>query len=244
LAIKRLIWLSSYPKSGNTWVRAVLQCCLPPRDPLDINEIDMPGASCRNLLDHCLGIETEQWANDQELTPILKNHSVFTTLEEGCPVFPPECSRGAVHIVRDPRDVAVSFASHRGTSIDKAIDRLHDPRFCFAASPIPRKQIPQPLLTWSGHFLSWKRAPMPVLQIRYEDMSEYPLVAFRQIVDFCGLGIEDSDSFFRKGVAGAWREAITKTRARRIENDHGPVREERIHPFRRLNEHAAVLHGE
>lgn len=230
----------------------------------------MPGASCRNLLDLCLGIDTEHllpeeltrllpeayqaWAEDQALTPILKNHSAFMTLEDGRSVFPPEWSRGAVHIVRDPRDVAVSFSSHMGTSIDTTIDRMNDPRFCFVASPIPRIQIPQPLQTWSGHFLGWKQAPMPVLQIRYEDMSENPFVSFRKIVDFCELGIGDdalrqalakcsfrnlqdserrggfrerpvtaSDAFFRKGVAGAWRETITRTQARRIEKDHGDV---------------------
>jgi hypothetical protein len=95
---------------------------------------------------------------------------------------------GAVYIVRDPRDVAVSFAHHLNETINQAIDLMNNPKAKIAKSNrhIPR-QLPQHLYTWSQHSESWLDAPVKLLLLKYEDMLNEPLIQFGEVARFLGL---------------------------------------------------------
>lgn len=200
------IWLASYPKSGNTWVRAFLSSVKQDGRPIDINKLDIvTQPSSRYLLDDLLGIATADLTLEEILSArpaamvaysrmvkgvtLHKVHDAWVRNAEGLPLFPPELTQASIYIVRDPRDVAVSFAHHLGISIDNAIKRMAT--FNSALSHEAIRFTPntrQPLLTWSQHVESWldQADPTPLL-VRYEDLLTDPAQQGARIARHAGL---------------------------------------------------------
>ncbi len=96
-----------------------------------------------------------------------------------------------LYLVRNPLDVAVSYAHHDNISIAKTIKRLNCTDYVMASqkqrgSP----QFPQPLGSWSHHTRSWTETSTLVTHVvRYEDMIEHPLETFTGVLDFIGLAV-------------------------------------------------------
>jgi hypothetical protein len=198
-------WLASYPKSGNTWLRAFLWTLVSQR-PIDINNLLSlgPFAGSRTRFDHALGIESETLSRDQEmnLRPrafeiwaaeakrqlYCMAHDAYYSTPAGEPLFPASATRGAVYVVRDPRAVAVSLAYYMAQPIDAAIASMDNPATISASSKIRlSNQLRQRLLRWSEHVESWLSAPFPVHVVRYEDLHADPTAAFGAVAAFLGL---------------------------------------------------------
>jgi aryl sulfotransferase len=209
--MSKAIWLASYPKSGNTWVRAFLSSVEKNGEAIDINQMaPIMQPSARHVLDDILGIATSDLTKDEILLArpaalaaycaiqkdhfICKVHEAWMHNGRGIPLFPAELTQASVYIVRDPRDVAISFAHHLGKSIDHAIDFMADPdamlsRIVNHIGP----RTSQPLLSWSQHVNSWldQANPAPLL-VRYESMLENPLLEGIRIAQHTGLQKEIS----------------------------------------------------
>ena len=203
-----IYWLASYPKSGNTWFRVFLSNLLSEKnEPVDINEMELqtPIASSRAVFEEFANVESSDLTQDEidNLRPAIfkafaestsekiycKIHDAYTRLKDGRNLIPRDCTLGAVYIIRNPLDVAVSFAFHSNTAIDKAVERLCDENFSFCNN-IGRinHQLRQKLLSWSGHIESWtSHNDFPLHIIRYEDMQKQPYETFRSAVAFLGL---------------------------------------------------------
>jgi hypothetical protein len=266
-----MIWLASYPKSGNTWLRVFLShLTVKDWNPDDLNSLPITIAANRALFDRAAGIEAsglthaqiellrprvyEQMAATPEQCPFLKTHDAWTMNAAGEPVLS-TAGKAAVYLVRNPFDVAVSFAHHQGKDAESVIESMEDPANTLCGSQVfLPSMLPTRLLTWEGHVRSWLDVTViPVRVIRYEDMKARPLETFTEIVRFCGLefGQEDigaalhacaferlqelerkngfrerlpgASSFFRKGVVGSWREALTDSQVQRLIAAHGKV---------------------
>jgi aryl sulfotransferase len=205
--MKHIIWLASYPKSGNTWFRYFLLNLVEDTDqPVDIDRLqEIPVASSRSIFDEAVGIESSNLSDEEidQLRPevykyisaatdepcFLKIHDAYTYLMDGTPLVPAEATHGVLYFIRSPLDIAVSFANHSGISIDQAINRLNDQAHCFCNEPgRVDVQLRQRLLSWSGHVRSWTEAENLRLQlVRYEDMTYRPLETFTGAVRFAGL---------------------------------------------------------
>lgn len=205
--MKNIIWLASYPKSGNTWFRVFLSNLQEDSsEPADINRLDKtPIASARDVFDEITGIASADLthaeidslrpdvyrflAEEHKETIFLKIHDAYTYLKDGNPLVPPEVTRGVIYFIRNPLDIAVSFANHSGIDFNKAIMQMNDDTFCFCdATGKLEGQLRQRLLSWSGHVRSWTEAPeLNIHLIRYEDMKQYPLETFTDAVRFAGL---------------------------------------------------------
>lgn len=203
---KPLVWLASYPSSGNTWTRALLAALLY-RDGAepDINRLDtIPPSGFRPLLDRFAGVETVdlRWDELQDLRPavyraiagtleetrFLKIHDRFGATPGGEPLVPVVETKGAIYIVRNPLDVVASFASHFGMPLDEVIRTMADPDFTLSpASKGLHLQVPQTVGSWSGHVESWDQADFPVHPVRYEDLLVTPVDTLRDLVHFAGF---------------------------------------------------------
>lgn len=198
-----IIWLASFPKSGNTWMRALLHNLLRnPDRPTPINEIDS----------FALGESVAAWyyqftdkkASEltlEELTELrpkvhkammgahpdsvfVKTHSY---LGESCgkPIHTMECTAGAIYVVRNPLDVCPSFANHFGITIDRAIDAMADENGLGAATDTNVAEI---ITSWSLNVKSWTQVPHPRIKVvRYEDLLERPQHTFGGVTKFLGL---------------------------------------------------------
>ncbi|MBN2275194.1 MAG: sulfotransferase domain-containing protein [Bacteroidales bacterium] len=271
--LKKIVWLASYPKSGNTWFRVFITALLHPEEPsVDINNMHPATiASSRQLFDELAGVPSADLTPSEirNLRPFVyrrnaleseeiiyqKVHDVYALLPNGQTLFPADITRAVMYFIRNPLDVAVSFSHHLSAPIDKTISIMNNPDYAFCQR-IDRlhNQLQQNLFTWSGHIKSWvDDSGLPVMVIRYEDMHKDPLKAFSGALAFIGLkkdqkeietaveqasfsnlkkqeeekGFSEkspgSDSFFRKGIVGDWKNVLSKEQVKRIVDAHGDM---------------------
>lgn len=200
-----IIWLASYPKSGNTWLRVFFTNLRHNGDePAQINDLDGgPIASDRGMFEALTGLEAsdltpgeidrlrpqvyEKVAAEAQETLFIKVHDAYTYGADGRPLLSAGTNK-AIYLLRNPLDVAASFARHNGQDLDTVIRNMADENYALSADPgkLP-SQFRQRLLSWSGHVLSWVNAPMPVLVLLYEDMLRQPGQAFTRAARFAGL---------------------------------------------------------
>jgi len=201
--VTQILWLASYPKSGNTWLRAFLANYLSDsRQPVDINTL--PEFSYSDIrtsyYEQVSGkaIADLEPAEVNRLRPrvhrllaaarpgvvFVKTHSMLTRID-GVPTITPEVTRGAVYVVRNPLDAGVSFGHHYGLPMENVSRAL-----CFSGL----KTVPQPdtvtqfLSDWSNHLKSWLNTTgLPRKVIRYEDMVASPDKTFGEVIDFLDM---------------------------------------------------------
>ena len=209
---KNMVWLASYPKSGNTWFRIFLSNLFSDSpDPININNLNKtPISSSRDLIDQYLGIHSSELTNEEidNLRPEVfkkiseekmelsyhKTHDAWTLNSKGRPIFPAEITRSVIYIIRNPLDLAISYAYHNGETIDQTISLLNknDARIAAKKNKL-NTQTQQILTSWSGHVISWiDRSKLPVHIIRYEDMLDDPLRTFGAALEFLQLDYIES----------------------------------------------------
>lgn len=186
--------------------------------PVDINDLPERGgiASAREPFDYLLMIESgllthdeidnlrprvyeelargaddNEYDDPQAAPPVrfVKAHDAYTLTPKGEPLLAGR--RGAdaaIVIVRDPRDVAPSFANHNDGSIDDAIAAMNSEKAMFAgAKKWMPKQLRQRLPGWSRHIASWlDQTDIPVHIVRYEDLMADTAGAFARALAFAG----------------------------------------------------------
>jgi len=263
-------WLASYPRSGSTWLALALCSIHRSGSPVEFaaGTTLFPQAAERDAFDRALGIESSDLTPDEDerLRPrlyetlakqaseplIRRVHSAFVRTSAGEPLFPPALTLGAVYLVRDPRDVAISYANYMDRDIGETIEAMRNPGAAIGAPPGALSPLlRQRLLTWSDHVQSWLNAGMRLLPVRYEDLLADPAGVLSTVAAFLGWntapeiiaaavettqfsrlrsaeqkhGFESSarrsGPFFRRGVAGDWRTALTPEQVRQLEHDHG-----------------------
>ncbi len=203
----KIVWLASYPKSGNTWVRAFLHnYILQPETPHSINSlVEFSVAECAAAFFHGPG---ESLSNEQvqalrpqvheQLTRLhpdlvfVKTHNANLEIH-GVPLCTPAHTAGALYITRDPRDVALSYAAYTGKSVDEIIAFMENPG---AANASDDAQVFELLSSWSEHVRSWVASPSRLLT-RYEDLLAEPERYFARIIRFLGTGEVDAKRLAR-----------------------------------------------
>lgn len=251
----KIIWLASYPKSGNTWVRVFLANLFSGSDePVGINELDQFCSSftARAFYDALAGRPARELsprdvlALRQQLQQVfcdnckesgfLKTHSRFGD-QFGLPLISPEHTAGAIYVVRNPLDVAVSASTHFGVSVEEMVKHMADPDMRTADND---RHVMDYLGSWSQHVASWTIPAHPKIHVvRYEDLYTDPRKAFGDIVKFLGIQppegrvercvqyssfrtlteqerkegfrerSKNSESFFRRGRPGEGRETLS-----------------------------------
>jgi len=230
-----IVWLASYPKSGNTWLRAFLANLIANRViPLTPDELrdygdaealagrytELAGRSNLDLRpDELAALRMDvhaliaQRANG---TRLVKTHNFCGSLD-GHPLVNWQVTAGAIYVIRNPLDVAVSMTHHFGLTQDQAIERLRDDR---VASENDESFVSDFIGSWSTHVKSWadaaERLQGKVVVLRYEDLLEKPAKYFAKAAKLIGLGQDKAR--IERAVRHASFQALSS-----LEQKHGFV---------------------
>jgi len=210
-----ILWLASYPKSGNTWMRVFLaNLILNEPEPLPLKRINEVCSSepneiwFRPLADKAVSelsdrkiaaLRTraqERAASLNKNTIPMKTHSLCGK-DFGYPTISVKATIGVIYIVRDPRDVVLSAADHYGLTIDQAIEMMADKKA--RGRGTPGNTVHELMGSWSDHVRSWTRwKHTPLIVLRYEDMLADSLGQLGMVAR--KLGITQDEARIRRAV--------------------------------------------
>jgi len=221
LPTSRISWVQSYPRSGNSWMRAFLHTYMANLDEVNLANMGRAFAHDSNagIFEALMREEVSKLkpADIGEKRPeflmracaqakgdlVMRSH-IMQTDWSGKPTFHPNFSRAAVVVVRDPRDIAISLAADMGMPIDAAIANMNQPQFALLA----KGTTPQPIGSWTRNVVSWALRPsMPRLFVRYEDLIENPRREMLRVVQFMNLNLDFAQ--FDKALAATTFEKLS-----------------------------------
>jgi hypothetical protein len=200
----KILWLASYPRSGNTWLRAFLHNLLrDPPAPYDINRLQdftlidsdarwyrTPDAPPPNELTKEEVAALRPLAHEAMTrafpdTVFVKTHNALVE-DRGTPMVSLAHTAGAIYVVRNPLDVAVSYSDHYGVSLDEAISAMN--RIDNQSVGNQANFVYELHGSWSQNVASWTASPNPALHVvRYEDLVSEAIPTFRRITEFLGI---------------------------------------------------------
>ena len=192
-----IVWLSSYPKSGNTWLRTIIGQFFekdfnedkvfenskkirvyPSKiDYLEIDEIFnskiYPQEKKKEILDKTImnWSLTQSKINLNENIHYFKTHNMLCKLNINDKFYSftnLENTVGVIHIVRDPRNVLTSLKNHFSFQDDESALKFMSNEN--QTTGLDENNIPQFISSWKSHYNSWKRFPKNNLMIKYEDL--------------------------------------------------------------------------
>jgi len=197
-----IIWLASYPKSGNTWLRMFLKSYfLKSNEKFSLEDTILDSFKSQGFPDQALldrlkvdyfkfdeivkNWETMQdYINLNNKTNYVKTHNAMCTV--GSYKFTtPRNTKGAIYLVRDPRDVLVSLAHHDGYNFNQTFEHLSS-SYNFEYPLSSGKRYKKTLMgTWADHYKSWKNfKSCKTLIIKYEDMVLDEYNTFKKIMNY------------------------------------------------------------
>tara|TARA_B100002003_G_scaffold234029_1_gene247476 strand:+ start:333 stop:1178 length:846 start_codon:yes stop_codon:yes gene_type:complete len=198
---KKIFWIASYPKSGNTWMRAIISSLFFTKDGIfdfkhlkSIRYFDRPenykfveSIDTKDYEDlKNLKVISRYWTEAQKNASIIDgDFAFFKTHNANIEVdnykyTNEENTMGLIYLVRDPRDVAVSYAKHKGINIDEIIEIItNEKTITFSGDSYPVL-----LTTWDHHYFSWSSLSVPKMIIKFEDLVQNTEEIIIKIINF------------------------------------------------------------
>ena len=197
--MNKIFWISSYPKSGNTWIRAIITSLFFTKNGKFIFELlkycnvfDQPHrysfVEKINYNDFLrinnINIVSKYRIDAQKKADVGGDFAFYKTHSSNIEVngnryTDAKYTRGLIYIVRDPRDVVVSFSKYINKSLDEVIDLISDEN-CIR----DYFSIPYLMSSWDRHYESWRLLNVPKIIIKYEDLFTNPIESIKILIDF------------------------------------------------------------
>ena len=201
--MNKLIWISSYPKSGNTWMRFLIANYFYNTERKNnfriiknIPKFPKSGflkniATKEELIKNPYSI-AKYWLKSQKQIKIkngnfifLKNHNALASVN-GNEFTNENISLASIYVVRDPRDVVVSYGSYRNYDYDKTIEFLCSKKLSYNLTPQPDFPDIEILGSWKFHYISWRDGVpnMPRIIVKFEDLVNNCYKCFYKTINF------------------------------------------------------------
>ena len=195
---KNIVWIASYPKSGNTWIRSVLSSLFYTDDGnfnfnilKKINTFDRPFYFSEVIKDKKVStydlttlakfrIEAQKLFNKKKILRFFKTHAANIKID-GFDYTNQDTTRCVIYVVRDPRDIVLSYSKFSGLNIDDVIKIIKDEKF---AVKNKESQYFTHWSRWDYHVSSWLIPDYPKIVIKYEDMIDKPIQTIMRLIMF------------------------------------------------------------
>lgn len=203
---KKIVWLASYPKSGNTWVRMFLDAYY--LGEVDINNVVtsvVDGHAGRHMIGDgadptTLPIDVQQLCRPMALLRLVRNFNAnkfadvplfvkthnANLLTNGIEWLPECLTKATIHIVRDPISVFPSFQTHMGLTQEQALKKMDDKHNVLSTPG--SVAMADFISSWKLHTNSFLNGDTHNIKtFRYEDMKTAPVEAFSEILVHAGV---------------------------------------------------------
>ena len=210
-----IIWIASYPKSGNTWVRSfIIAYYFCENGNFDINKLnliqDYPN---KQFFEETVkkGEIHKHWDSSQKnicnekKVKFLKTHNSLITAF-GNDFTKPEYSLGVIHVIRDPRNIITSLKNHYDfETYERALKFMQDENKILEDYPHLKNYAKTNIInSWRINYQSWmSNKNFRRLTIRYEDMIENPQQTFEKLVVFINTLMGFKDKIDQKKLSNA-----------------------------------------
>ena len=210
-----IIWLASYPKSGNTWLRSFLSFyCYGRNDKFDfkllnkikkfpdindLKNLNIDYFNTKELIKNWLHIQN--YINLKGDFNFLKTHNALCTIDDN-PFTSSQTSIGAIYLVRDPRDVIISLSHHFNTSYDQTFKIMASDNYWETETKFGNFHS-SIFGSWANNYKSWKNTKIfETLIIRYEDLISDPFLNFSKIIRYLEnkINIKYDETLIKKTI--------------------------------------------
>ena len=222
-----IIWVASYPKSGNTWVRSIISSLVYTEDGIfdfpSIKKIDQYPQ--RRFLEYFtrdynnIHEIKKHWITSQERINLDTKIKFFKTHHLNCkidnyPFTNKECTRATIYIVRDPRNLIDSISNHFSKSIEESKKFLLTSKILSPGKEIELRggNVITYLGSWKEHYKFWTNDNENLLIIKYEDLVKNIHQEIDKIIAFLKnyIDLEVSDTKKENIIKSTSFEALKK----------------------------------
>ena len=232
-----IIWIASYPKSGNTWLRAMIstyyysndgffdQSLLKKIDQFPtskyLNEYNfnknIPGETCKYW------ISAQEKINLDKKVKFFKTHNAFGKLNN-YDFTNNQNSIGCIYVVRDPRNVITSLKNHYQLNDEQAFSWMtNEKNYIYNILKFDELGYSdfQFISSWSTNYKSWNvQKKIPVKFIKYEDLLNSTYAVFLDIINFISKITNNSQSINKDKIKKTLR-STTFDSLKKSEQEHG-----------------------
>ena len=194
--MKKIVWVCSYPKSGNTFLRAMLSAFFYSREGIfkqeylkNISEFPrdfFDFKSSNNFLNEVKEYEKIQKkiSSTNKEVIFLKTHSANLIINETFPTINKNFTACSIYIVRDPRNVILSLKNHYNLDIKKSLSFLTNDKKFISMNKKDLSKGYTLTLDWASNYLSWKNQKnMNTIFVKFEDLVFEQYKTFKYILD-------------------------------------------------------------
>ena len=213
-----IVWIASFPKSGNTWLRAflcsylymnlesktfdfgLLKNILRFPSTKKYKDIGVVPKSFEDVAKNWIAVQEK--INLNKKINFLKTHNAFGGLKN-CPFTNKANTLGAIYLVRDPRDVLISYSRHLEKSIDETLELVLEDDHKGWLNEYKKDVIGEIRGSWAQNYNSWKNFYLTEkIIIRYEDLIKDPFNNFSNIIRYLNklFGLEIDDEKIKKCI--------------------------------------------